>query len=122
MYPLTTLWVGVITRKGCDVMLSPKNYNLLKSYCTPRTPGKNDGERFEQLRNQAWIAPYSHKTMNLGGLGNFPSVDKWVITELGRDALNAYKNERLRFWIPIIISNIISCAALIVAILAYIKQ
>ncbi|MBQ3110448.1 MAG: hypothetical protein IJC69_04845, partial [Clostridia bacterium] len=32
------------------------------------------------------------------------------------------KTEKFRFWLPLIVSNLISVTALIVAILAYIKQ
>ncbi|MGI5897097.1 MAG: hypothetical protein ACOX6U_09095 [Oscillospiraceae bacterium] len=74
-------------------MLSKENYELLKSYCTPRVPDTGEGERFEQLQKQGLIKVYSHKTMDLGSLGNFSAPDKWAITELGKDALAEFAQE-----------------------------
>lgn len=99
-------------------MLSPKNYNLLKSYCSPRVPRKSEGARFEQLRSQRLIVPYSHKRMDLGNIGNFPTTDKWVITELGKDALAEFKHERVRFRFPLVLSII----AIIISIISILLQ
>ncbi len=99
-------------------MLSSKNYSLLKSYCTPHTPGKNEGKRFEQLRNQNFITIHSHKTIDLGSMGTFLSTNEWVITELGKDALNAYKEDRFRFRCPLTLSIV----AIIISIISMLLQ
>ena len=44
------------------------------------------------------------------------------LTQLGLNYFQSKGKEIFRFWFPIIITNLISIAALIVAILAYIKQ
>lgn len=49
-----------------------------------------------------------------------PSVIK--LTEQGRAYVEEFKNDEIRFWVPIIISNMLSIAALVVAILAYLKR
>lgn len=74
-------------------MLSKENYELLKSYCTPRIPDAEESERFAQLQKQELIKIYSHKTMDLGGFGKFSAPDKWVITELGKDFLAEFEQE-----------------------------
>lgn len=70
-------------------MLSKENYKLLKSYCTPRAPEAE--ERFEQLKNQNLIMIYNHGIVDLGNPGKFLAPDKWVITELGKDALAEFE-------------------------------
>lgn len=50
---------------------------------------------------------------------NDPSI---LLTEKGRAEVENALNDNRRFWIPIVVSNVIATAALIVAILSYIKQ
>lgn len=75
-------------------MLSNENYELLKSYCSPRIPNTEERERFKYLENKRLITIYDQKTINLGSFGTHLAPDKWIITELGKDALAEFEKER----------------------------
>lgn len=45
-----------------------------------------------------------------------------LITETGRAKFETYRFNKFTFWIPFIVSSSISALALIIAILAYLKQ
>lgn len=74
-------------------MISEKNYELLKTYCFPRSPDTKEGEFFKQLRKQNLIKIHNFKSVDLGSLGNPPVPDKYVITELGKNALSEFEQE-----------------------------
>lgn len=75
-------------------MLSDENYELLKSYRSPRVPNTGEEERFKYLENKKLIGVYNYKTINLGSFGTYLAPEKWVITELGKDALADFEKER----------------------------
>lgn len=72
-------------------MLSEKTYELLKTYCSPRSPDADEGVRFEQLRKQKMIKICNFKSVDFGSLGTSSVPNKYVITELGKDALTEFE-------------------------------
>lgn len=83
-------------------MLSPENYELLQSYCVPRSPNSNEAERFEQLKSQKLIKVKDWKMASVPGYASIPVQDTFIITEAGKDALaefeehKAAKNKQLK--------------------------
>lgn len=74
-------------------MISELTYRELVKYREPYCPEEKDHGRFEMIRNSNYITILSWKTITLPPHGNVQTPDKWVITEIGKDALAEFEKE-----------------------------
>lgn len=75
-------------------MISELDYRELVKYREPHAPADEDHSRFIMLRDRHFLEIYSWKMISVDGFDNVKTTDKWVISELGKDALYEFEKER----------------------------
>ena len=94
--------------------ITKDEYKLLKRFYTHKNLIINN-ETSEILIQKELIEPQKVKVQRSGFFEYSPEL---VITNTGKLAFEQYREEHLKYWMPIIVSNVIALTSLIVSIIA----
>ena len=106
-----------------EIKLNSRHYKILKAFSKKVILREDVYIKYQT--NPHYSLPFKQLEEN-NYIFEYMRIDDdeyvYSITTDGSNEYQLYADERIKYWIPIIISNLIATAALIVAILALLKK